>query len=216
LCDFWFSGGTWHVVTQVEVPVPFADGRTYMTGVGTRWDLEPSTNRWHAAAIDSQAGGHYGECYVTRKLEHGASREADFRIESFIDSMSLRTARVRHMSDDTHGSRNADEWIWFASEADTMVGLELAAGEGDFYHAFEPVEWVDRKHGRRRTVYPIGVNSKMGASQVGLREQKGLMLLTSEHDGAHPRLIDMRTGKTVFQVDRTSAGGVWLPFNLRR
>jgi hypothetical protein len=215
LCDFWFADDTWHVVTQEEVPTVWPDGRAAVAQLGKRWDLEASTRAWHVAAVDSQAGGHYGECFVTRQLERGAPRPAAIRMQSFVDSMSLGTGRVRHLSDDTHGAKDADEWIWLPSEADTTVGLELAAGEGDSYHAFEPVEWVDRRHGHRRAVYPIGINSKFG-SQLGLRERRGLVLMTSEYDGAHPRLIDLRTGKILLQIDRTSGGGVWLPISPHR
>jgi hypothetical protein len=93
LCDFWFADDTWHVVTQEEVPTVWPDGRAAVAQLGKRWDLEASTRAWHVAAVDSQAGGHYGECFVTRQLERGAPRPAAIRMQSFVDSMSLGTGR---------------------------------------------------------------------------------------------------------------------------
>lgn len=216
LCDFWAAGGTWHVVTQEDIPTHLPDGRAWTAQVGKRWDLDPSTKEWHVAVIDSQAGGHYGECYVTPTLREGALPAKSIPLGSLVSLMSLDPRRTRKLSEDTHGSNQAEEWIWMPSEVDSTLGLELAAGFGDSYHAFEPVEWVDRQHERRRTVYPIGTNSKVGSWQLGLGERNGKVLITSEYDGNNPRLVDLRTGKIVFQVKRGGAGAVWVPVRPRR
>src|SRR5262249_19136201 len=96
LCDFWYAG-TWHVVTQEEVPASLSDGRPYEMQVGRRWDLNPSTKRWHVVVVDSQAGDHYGGCYVTSELKRNAPPPPSIRIESFVDSMSLGSAHSLHL-----------------------------------------------------------------------------------------------------------------------
>lgn len=208
LCDFWMdASGGWHVVTQREVEKSLPDGRQYVANVGTRWDLPRSSARWHAAVVDSQAGGHYGECYVTPRLQDGSPPPKTIRVGSLVYGMSLDHLRVSVLSQKSY-DEGGEEWVWVASSTDSTLGLEMGAGFGDSYHALEPVIWVDRRRSRRTEVYPSG---RSDSGQVAFEERKGLVLIVSEYDGGYPVVADMRSGQVLFRVDRASARAVWVP-----
>lgn len=210
LCDWWQdTSGGWHVVTQHEVPRSLPDGRQYVANVGMRWDLSGPSGTWHVAAVDSEAGGHYGECYVTAKLEQGCPRPKAIRVEDLLWAMSLdpRTASELPRGPLTP---EAGDWIWVPSEIDTTLGLEMGAREGDSYYALEPVVWVDHKRNRRHAVYPRERSKDQTLGQVAFQERLGKTLIVSEFEGGYPVVVDMRSGRVLFGVDKPSAEAVWV------
>jgi hypothetical protein len=212
LCDFWRdSAGSWHVVTQREIKEALPDGRASATQIGVRWDLPAGASKWRVAEVDSAAGGHYGECHVTAKLERDAPRPRVVTAAALLEAMCLDPNKASVVSQDRHGSQNATDWVWVASESDTTLGFEMGAGEGDTYHAFEPMMWTDRKHNRRRTVYSLGRSKDQSLGQIAFMESQGMVLIVSEYEGGHPCVVDVRTGKVSLSVDRPSARAIWVP-----
>lgn len=210
-CDFWQGrNGSWYVVTQTEHEYELPDGRRMAQQIGVRWDLPVGSSSWIIGEVDSAAGGHYGECYVTAKLERGALRPRLVTVAS-LSPLGFGSRHVSIVSRDTHGSRNATEWVWVPSESDTTIGFEMGAAEGDSYHALEPLHWVDRKSGRSRVVYPLGQSHSQCGGQISFSERLGLALITSEYDGGYPRIVDMKSGAISLDVNRPSARAVWVP-----
>lgn len=212
LCDFWHDAlGGLHLVAQREAPATY-EGRPYIANVGTRWDYEQSRGAWRVTEVDSGAGGHYGECYVTAKLRRGAAQVFSWPVAALLDSMGLDLRRARTLSQDTHGNYQADSWLWVPSVVDTTQGLEMGEGEGDFVHAFSPVLWVDRRTNRRRTIYPVQwPTAAASGNQVCFMERVGMVLVAGEFDGANPVVADMKTGRTLLKITQNSARAVWVP-----
>lgn len=211
LCDFWRDdAGGWHVVTQREALQHLPDGRALAAYIGTRWDQTGPTGTWRAAVVDSQAAGHYGECYVTPRLEQGAARPFVIKVDDLLGAMSLDPRRVTVLPRDSLATRTADDWIWIPSEADTTVGLEMGAAQGDSYHALEPVVWVDHARDRRLMVYPPGSSGNQSLGQIAFEEYRGMALIVSEYEGGYPLVVDMHSGKTLFKTDLRSARAVWV------
>lgn len=211
LCDFWHDDtGGLHLVTQREVPVN-VDGRLFTANVGTRWDYDHALRTWHVAVIDSAAGGHYGECVITARMMRGAKARPIVRVGALLESMRVDPERATKLSDDTHGSKQSVEWLWLPSVRDSMVGLEMGGGFGDSFHGEEPVIWVDRRHGKRKTIYPIGSSGDLSAGQIGFAERRGKLLIASEYNGGYPAVFDMTTGIALLRVSQNSARAVWVP-----
>jgi hypothetical protein len=213
LCDFWSdTAGGMHFVDQREVVVrtesTVVDARmvvhrVWAKQIGRRWDLAKRSGQWQVGVVDSSAGGHYGECYVTPKLESGVPRPKQFRLaELLMFGVGERYTTI---------SRGADgrDLLWVPSQLDSALGLEIGATEGDMYVVTEPVVWVDRVRKRRRIIYPW--NEVDSPEQLGFAERDGRILLATEIEGGNPTVLDVRSGKVLFRVDRVSAGAVWVP-----
>ena len=209
-CDFWLDrSGVWHVYAQKESLVT-ANGMATSRQTGTRWDLEPS-GRWNAAAVDSESGGHDGECEMTPRLEPSAPRVPAIRVDALLADMRLnpdRAVPATHREFDA--PPEAEDWIWIRSSKDPLVGLEMGGGTGDTYHAFEPVVWVDRYRKLRKRVRTRGVAPSGDGAQIAFGERNGRVLIVSEFEGASPTVLDMDTGKILLQVTRPSARAVWV------
>jgi hypothetical protein len=211
-CEFWEDvQGRLHVATQEERSQLMADGRRYAIYVGRRWDESSPRGTWRVAVVDSQAGGHYGECYVTPKLRQGAPQLATVELEDRLNRMSLDPDKAIRIKRDPGAPREADDWLWIPSETDGTIGLEMGGAMGDSYHALEPVIWVDRAHGKRVVVYPVGASGNQSLGQIGIEEWEGKALIVSEYEGGYPTIVDMRTGRTLFRVDRLSARAALIP-----
>lgn len=181
-----------------------------MTSGPTRWDYAASSGHWSPAVVDSEAGGHYGECYVTPKLEEGAARWSSIYIEPMLSAMCLPPDRGVSVPRDPAASTDTDDCLWVPSQGDSTIGLEVGGAMGDTYHAMAPAIWVDRKHGKRTTVY---TRNRTGTSfaQIAFGEQGRRMLIATEYEGGRPAVVDMRTGKVLLRVERISSRAVWVP-----
>ena len=205
LCDYWQDRtGGWHVVQQIEVRLPSEPGVVRVKNVGTRWDLAPHGGKWVTAVVDSSAGGHYGECYVTPNLQTGFPPPRLARMESLVAQMSGFGGDYSTLRRDPDGT----DLVWVPSEFDTTLGLEMGAVEGDLYHAVKPVVWVDRTRKRRRPIYAA---TETGYDQLGFQERMQRVLIASEWEGAYPLVLDMPTGDVLFRVEHLSSGAVWVP-----
>ncbi len=208
LCDFWSdSGGRWHVLTQVEVEEHPAPGYVQPRQFATRWDQETGA-AWRAAARDS-AYDPFGGCLEWKTL---GTRPARVRLRDLLDSMRIeyhRDSTLRRLPGPDE--EEPDVLVWVPSRFDPGIGLELTVGTGDSDHAMEPVVWLDRRQGRRRTLCPRGGTHDEASGQVAFSERRGFLLITAEYSGAFPIVADMRTGRVVFRVSRPSARAVWVP-----
>ena len=75
----------------------------------------------------------------------------------------------------------------------------------------EPITWVDKRRGLRRTVCPRGGTHDDASGQVAFAQRRGFLLVAAEYSGSFPIVADMRTGRVVFRVSRPSARAVWVP-----
>jgi hypothetical protein len=101
--------------------------------------------------------------------------------------------------------------VWIALSPDRSIGLEMRAGQGDTYHAFAPVTWVDRKRARRATIYPKGRTYPGTADQIAFAVRGNYLLLVEEYSGEHPIIVEMRSGDILKSVITPSARAVWVP-----
>ncbi|HET9252865.1 MAG TPA: hypothetical protein VFP58_12200 [Candidatus Eisenbacteria bacterium] len=204
LCDFWSdAAGGMHLVDQREVVIRSESTVVWAAQIGRRWDLANRSRPWQVTVVDSSAGGHYGECYVTPKLEAGVPRPKQFRLAELL--MFGVGERYTTLSTGADGR----DLLWVPSQMDSALGLEIGATEGDTYHATEPVVWVDRARNRRRVILPW--NEADTPDQLGFAERDGKVLLATEIEGGSPTVLDLRSGEVRFRVDRVSAGAVWVP-----
>lgn len=211
LCDFWSdSTGRWHVVTQLEVEEHPRPGYVFRRDIATRWDQDAG-GTWRAAVEDS-AGTHYGGCVERGRLAGRLGRPADVMLRDLLDSMRIeyhRDSTLRRLPGPDE--EEPDVLVWVPSRFDPGIGLELTVGTGDSPHAMEPVVWLDRRTGRRKTLCPRGGTHDEAAGQVAFSERRGFLLITAEYSGAFPIVADMHTGRVIFRVSRPSARAVWVP-----
>ena len=209
LCDFWSDDEDgWHVLTQLEVDEHPAAGYVQSRQFATRWDQEAGRT-WRAAAGDS-AYDAFGGCLEWKTLAGGPPAGA--RLRDLLDSMRIeyhRDSTLRRIPGSDE--EEPDVLVWVPSSFDPGIGLELTVGTGDSDHAMEPVVWLDRRHGHRRTLCPRGGTHDEAFGQVAFSERGGFLLITAEYSGAFPTVADMRTGRVVFRVARPSARAVWVP-----
>ena len=210
LCDFWAdSAGRWHVITQREVESHPRPGYVMSKSYATRWDQDES-GTWRAAALDS-GGDAFGGCFQSERLVVGTSRPPAVTIDATLDSM-----RIGHQPDSTLREVRVSDWdawwwVWVPSVFDPAIGLEMKVEEADSGHAMEPLIWVDRRRGRRRTVYARGDSHDDALGQVAFAQRDVYLLVVAEYSGAYPAVVDMRTGRVMFRVSRPSACAVWVP-----
>jgi hypothetical protein len=211
LCDFWSDRtGRWHVFTQRQVEEHPAPGYINHREFATRWDQEaPGT--WRAAVQDS-AGSHYGGCIEWTRLAEGTERPPDVMLRDLLDSMRIEFHRVSPLREiPAHDDEDSGVLVWVASSLDPAIGLEVITQTGDSDHAMEPVVWVDRRRGQRKTVCARGGTHDDAFGQVAFSERHGFLLVTAEYSGSYPIVADMRKGSVVFRVNRPSARAVWVP-----
>jgi len=210
VCDFWSSvPGTWHAILQHEVALPAPPGNSRLIQVATRWDLGRE-RVWSPAVVDT-SDDDYGNCFTTERLEKGAPRPPNVPIQALLDSMRIGNYQDSVLSIDSDRDPDGfDGLVWIAFRKDRTVGIETRAGQGDTYHAFAPVTWVDRVHSRRAVVYPV--DDREGADdQVAFAARGDFLLISSEYEGAYPVVVNLETGKILKKADRLSARAVWVP-----
>ena len=199
-CDFWADRAGYHLLTVKFGAARTPEGQEFMMPRATRWDQD-STGSWYAGAVDSSGTDNGDDYCVWPSLDADSTHVPTVTVGALLDAMRLGA----------HGDSAYQDRSWVVSETNPDIGLEVGTAVGDTYHATEPFVWIDRATGEQSTVYAEGQSHDDAAGQLAFAERAGYTLIVAEFSGAYPAVVDMRTGKVVFRVDRPSARAVWVP-----
>lgn len=170
------------------------------------WEQRSGERAWQKVASDTTICDGLPE--RVRRAAERFPRARSHRLATLIDSMRIGYYAHMCLKGCDGDAGEIEQTVFILPQPADTLGLEVGFTFGDSEHAMAPLVHVNRRTGRRRTIYPRGAAGLF--DQIGFRERGRFLLAGTEYEGSHWRVVDLSAGKRRFLGPKGSTAAVWV------